>query len=76
MRKKFNQLGLSATIWLGYWIIETIYFLVVEGWHVKATSEAEIACDVIERILMLITVFMIGRVHWALMENYIKRHEH
>lgn len=34
--------------WIGgfiFWIIETIIFLIIEGWHLKATNPSEIYCD-------------------------------
>jgi len=34
--------------WIGgfvLWVLETVYFLIAEGWHLKATSPAEIYLD-------------------------------
>jgi hypothetical protein len=28
-----------------FWILETIVFLIIEGWHIKATHPIEINCD-------------------------------
>ena len=28
-----------------FWVIETIIFLIIEGWHYKATNPIEIYCD-------------------------------
>ena len=28
-----------------FWILETVFFLIVEGWHTKANSQAEKFCD-------------------------------
>ena len=28
-----------------FWVIETIIFLIIEGWHYKATHPIEINCD-------------------------------
>ena len=28
-----------------FWIIETVIFLILEGWHYKATNTIEIYCD-------------------------------
>ena len=39
---------LTKIVWLGsfaFWIIETIIFLIIEGWHWKATNKIEIYCD-------------------------------
>jgi hypothetical protein len=38
----------AKSFWIAttlFWIVETIIFLIVEGWHLKATSKAEIQCD-------------------------------
>jgi hypothetical protein len=39
---------LSKTFWLvgfTFWLLETIIFLIIEGWHLKATHPIEIYCD-------------------------------
>lgn len=28
-----------------FWLLETIVFLIIEGWHLKATNPIEINCD-------------------------------
>lgn len=38
----------SKSFWISgtiFWIVETIIFLIIEGWHYKATTPAEIFCD-------------------------------
>jgi hypothetical protein len=39
---------LSKVFWLvgfTFWLLETIVFLFIEGWHIKATHPIEIHCD-------------------------------
>ena len=39
---------LAKSFWVGgffFWIVETILFLIIEGWHLKATHPIEIWCD-------------------------------
>jgi hypothetical protein len=39
---------LAKSFWiLGFifWLLETIVFLIIEGWHIKATHPIEIHCD-------------------------------
>jgi hypothetical protein len=39
---------LAKSVWiLGFifWLLETIIFLIIEGWHIKATHPIEINCD-------------------------------
>ena len=47
--------------WFIFWAIETIIFLLIEGWHLKATSEIEIYCDSLASSLwknaLFITIF-------------------
>jgi len=28
-----------------FWILETVIFLMIDGWHIKATNPIEINCD-------------------------------
>lgn len=39
LAKKFFIVGFV------FWVIETIIFLIIEGWHYKATHPIEIHCD-------------------------------
>ena len=41
-----------------FWLLETIYFLIVEGWHWKATSKAEIVCDTIVNVAFNIVIIL------------------
>jgi len=39
---------LAKSFWTGgfiFWLTETIIFLIIEGWHLKATNPIEIYCD-------------------------------
>lgn len=48
---------LSAWIIL-LWLLETIYFLIAEGWHWKATSKAEVVCDTIIGVAVNIIIIL------------------
>jgi hypothetical protein len=39
LSKKFWFVGFT------FWLLETIVFLFIEGWHIKATHPVEINCD-------------------------------
>ena len=39
---------LAKIMWIlsfSFWFIETIIFLIIDGWHYKATNPIEIYCD-------------------------------
>ena len=74
MRKKYAQLGLWAALACGFWLLETVYFLFAEGWHITATSEAEILCDDIANGLLCACIYMLGRLHFAIIDHYINYH--
>ena len=55
---------LAKIVWVSgfiFWAIETIIFLLIEGWHLKATSKIEIYCDSLVSSLwknaLFITIF-------------------
>jgi hypothetical protein len=56
--KKAHNAGIKLMI-AGFAIglIETIIFLIIQGWHYKATSEIEIAFDLIAAIVIKIGFF-------------------
>jgi hypothetical protein len=41
-------LKVAKSFWITgfiFWLLETIVFLIIEGWHIKATHPIEINCD-------------------------------
>jgi hypothetical protein len=43
---------LAKMVWIAttaFWLIETLIFLGIEGWHIKPTNPIEIFCDKIVR---------------------------
>lgn len=50
-----------------FWLLETIVFLIIEGWHLKATHPIEIHCDkivsnILEFALNLTIITCVGFV--------------
>lgn len=45
----------SSTI---FWIFETLVFLIVDGWHYKATNPIEIFCDNTVSFLWKIALYL------------------
>lgn len=43
---------------LGFWFVETIWFLILEGWHWKATSPNEIIADRIVSFMIFIWLIL------------------
>ena len=54
-----------------FWILETVSFLIIEGWHIKATSDAEILMDKISLIIL-----RIGFLMWVISAADIVRKEY
>lgn len=58
MKKLYNTSIYVMVIGLVFWILETIVFLFIDGWHYKAISESEIFLDLVSQIIMRIGWFM------------------
>lgn len=41
-----------------FWLLETITFLIIEGWHWKATHPIEIYCDTIVSNIWSVALFV------------------
>lgn len=54
IKKYYNLSWKIGLVGLLFWLAETIAFLIIEGWHLKATSEAEIMFDTIAKTIMSI----------------------
>jgi hypothetical protein len=44
-KKMWKWMQKISFITFCFWIFETVFFLIVEGWHIKANSQAEKVCD-------------------------------
>lgn len=42
-----------------FWLIETIFFLSLEGWHLEATNQYEIAADFIVYVSVRIWIVLL-----------------
>ncbi len=66
--KRFSRLG---TLTLLFWVAESIYFNLVEGWHWKATSEAEKRCDTIVGWMTGIAAFLLFNCLLQMCKTYL-----
>ncbi len=47
--------------WIGsfvFWIVETLLFMIIEGWHYKATNPTEIYCDKIVTNMWTVAIWL------------------
>jgi hypothetical protein len=54
-----------------FWIIETVVFLIIEGWHYKATNPIEINCDKIvsEMLTFALNLTIVNCVYFLINLN-------
>jgi len=46
-KTKFKAFTILSNVFLAFWLSETVFFLIRDGWHLKAASEEEAICDFI-----------------------------
>lgn len=51
------------------WILETLFFLIIEGWHLKATNPIEIFFDKVVLAMFRIAIFLYCYVGIGLITN-------
>lgn len=59
-----------------FWIAETITFLLIEGWHYRATHPVEQTCDTIVIILVIISVVYYVRAINCMFNKWIKDNDY
>ena len=67
---------LAKIVWIWsfcFWIIETIIFLIIEGWHWKATNEIEIYCDKIVSNMWIFALNLTIYIFVFVFLNFIKK---
>lgn len=75
------KLAKRISVWtILFWLSETISFLIIEGWHWKATSRAEILCDsivtlAVNVIIILFFVVFINVIDYLLTPSKAKEGE-
>lgn len=55
-KTKFKISKIFGMSFLVFWQLETWFFIIRDGWHLKAMSREEIACDAISTILLQLSV--------------------
>lgn len=65
--------GKLALFTVAFWIAETTYFIITEGWHIKATSQHEILCDKIVSVGFNSVIVLIIIVGIELISKIIKK---
>jgi len=54
---KWSERAITYVFW--FWILETVVFLLIEGWHTKATNPIEITLDKIVSWGLIIWVILL-----------------
>ena len=70
---------LSKILWLAgfiFWLLETAVFLIIEGWHYKATNPIEIFCDKIVINALTTALFLTTYVCFNLLINFTKKNNY
>jgi hypothetical protein len=66
IKTKFNLLKKLSIVYVAFWASETTFFLIRDGWHLKAVCKEEIFCDgictFISTVLILLFVWCIVEV--------------
>ena len=58
-KTKFKLANYFAVLFIIFWQVETWFFIIRDGWHLHAVTEAEKICDNISGWLLTIAVFFI-----------------
>lgn len=61
-----------AIIGCGFWLLETAYFIILEGWHWKATNPAELWADYVVESCFGGVLFSLGMCLLELIEDRVK----
>ena len=70
---EFQAVLLKMAFWI--WITETVVFLLIEGWHWKATNPIEIRLDQMVSALFTIWFILLIRLVLVFFEELIKQSE-
>lgn len=58
VKKIWKWNGVLARSVTVFWILETLFFIGLEGWHTKANSPAEMICDKVVSVGLWIIIFV------------------
>lgn len=72
--KAFRLMKKVVSITFSFWILETILFLLKDGWHLKAISEYEKNCDKIVDIGSYISYFLFSFVMYGIADYLLSKH--
>lgn len=72
VKRNWNWCKISFFVGLSFWLIETIIFLFIYGWHWKAVTEDEKICDTIASSFWSVTLVLFGLVLIEIVEYLLR----
>jgi len=57
IRSSYLKSSIIGFITIAFWLIETTFFLIRDGWHFKAITKEEILMDDIVSLLFAVTIY-------------------
>ena len=70
-KTKFRISQIFGISFLIFWQIETWYFIIRDGWHWKAITEAEKTCDSIASILLTVSFIFFFSILYDIVKLFV-----
>jgi hypothetical protein len=71
IKTKFRISRIFGIAFFIFWQVETWYFIICDGWHWKAITEAEKTCDNIASILLIVSFIFFFSILYDIVKLFI-----
>ena len=71
MKKRYKAMNIMLAIGVSLWIIETVFFLIRDGWHMKAISSEEQMLDYISATFINIGIILFASMLLSIVKMFV-----
>jgi len=71
MKRRYKAMNIMLVIGVSLWIIETVFFLIRDGWHMKAISSEEQMLDYISETFINIGIILFASMLLSIVKMFV-----
>lgn len=71
MKRRYKAMNIMLVIGVSLWIIETVFFLIRDGWHMKAISSEEQMLDYISATFINIGIILFASMLLSIVKMFV-----
>ena len=71
MKRRYKAMNIMLVIGVSLWVMETVFFLIRDGWHMKAISSEEQMLDYISATFINIGIILFASMLLSIVKMFV-----